>query len=550
MTSPSRPGQGTPRPFLIILATLLVGCAPTTQLSQPSDPEPVASSPPAGETRLTVSPETGAQPAPVDEHEADGFEDVWDRIRAGMTLPHGGNPRIERELAWFAGRQEYLDRVAQRARPYIHHVVEEIDRRGLPMELALLPVVESAYQPFAYSPSRASGLWQFIPSTGRNYGLKQNWWYDGRRDVVASTEAALDHLEMLHGMFDGDWLLAIAAYNCGEGNVKKALKRNRAAGKPLDFWNLRLPRETLHYVPRLLAVSTVVAEPGRFGLALPSIPDEPYFTTVPLDGQIDLALAAELADVAVDEVYLLNPGFNRWATDPDGPHRLVLPVASAPGFESAVAALPSDARVKWVRHRIREGEHLGGIARRYNTTVAVLKEANGLQNSFIRAGRSLMVPVASRSLDTYTLSAKARAPKPKAPPAGATRVTHVVSRGDTLWDISRAYGVSMRSLAGWNGIGRGTYLRPGQELVVWRTGEPVKATPAPDRVLPASVTAQTRRQVRYTVRRGDSLWKIARRFGVSVGELRQWNDLAPGAYLQPGDRINVHVDVTRQTQST
>lgn len=233
---------------------------------------------------------------------------------------------MKARIAWYARHQAYLDRVAERATPYLFHIVEEIERRGMPMELALLPIVESAFHPFAYSRSHASGIWQFIPGTGRNYGLKQNWWYDGRRDIVAATDAALRYLDKLNKEFHGNWLHALAAYNTGERNVGRAIKRNRKAGKQTDFWSLRLPRETRGYVPSLLAVAELLAEPEKYGITWQTIENKPYFTQVDIGGQLDLATAAGLADLSMDDLYTLNPAFNRWATAPDGPHHLLVPV--------------------------------------------------------------------------------------------------------------------------------------------------------------------------------------------------------------------------------
>jgi membrane-bound lytic murein transglycosylase D len=343
-----------------------------------------------------------------------------------------------------------------------------VERRNLPGELAMLPVVESAYQPFAYSPARASGIWQFIPSTGRVYGLRYSWWYDGRRDVVESTRAALDYLEKLHAEFSGDWLLALAAYNSGEGNVRKAINRNLRAGKPTDFWSLKLPRETRSYVPRLLAISAIVSEPAEYGLTLKSIPDEPYFAATTLDGQIDLALAAEMAEVSLEELYLLNPGFSRWATDPEGPHRLLLPVDAVNEFESRLAELPADERVRWHRHVISTGDTLGTIAHKYRTSVTALKQANNLRGTTIRAGHSLIVPVASRQLSDYRLSADMRRSMRRGVPGSGTKIIYRVRTGDNLWVISKRFGVTVNKLVRWNGLSKHSVLRPGKRLIIWR----------------------------------------------------------------------------------
>jgi membrane-bound lytic murein transglycosylase D len=463
--------------------------------------------------------------------------DLWHRSRTRFVLERENRPRLKREIAWFARNQAYMDRVSERARLYLHHIVTEVERRNLPGELAMLPVVESAYQPFAYSHARASGIWQFIPSTGRLYGLRYSWWYDGRRDVVESTRAALDYLEKLHGEFDGDWLLALAAYNSGEGNVRKAVRRNKRAGKPTDFWSLKLPRETRSYVPRLLAVSAIVADPGAHGLALKPIPDAPYFAATEIDGQIDLALAAEMAKVSLEELYLLNPGFSRWATDPDGPHRLLLPIDTVPAFEQRLADLPADERIRWHRHVIRGGDTLGTIARKYRTSVAALKQANNLRGTTIRAGRSLIVPMASRSLADYRLSADMRRTMRRAVPGSGTKIVYRVRRGDSLWKIGQRFGVSVNKIARWNGLSKRSVLRPGKRLVIYRGKAPaapkvtkVAAVERPD--IPAGVSV-------HVVRRGDNLWTIAKRYRLSARKLAEWNRITGNALLQPGQTLTL-----------
>ena len=464
--------------------------------------------------------------------------DMWHRARTRFELELENRPSLHREIAWYQRNQKYMERVSDRARLYFHYIVSEVERRQLPGELAMLPVVESAYQPFAYSPARASGIWQFIPSTGRLYGLRYSWWYDGRRDVVESTRAALDYLEKLHAEFSGDWLLALAAYNSGEGNVRKAIRRNRRAGKPTDFWSLKLPRETRSYVPRLLAVAAIVAEPDRYGLTLKPIADEPYFAATRLDGQIDLALAAEMAKVSLEELYLLNPGFSRWATDPDGPHQLLLPVDSIADFEKQLAALPADQRVRWHRHVIRSGDTLGTIAHKYRTSVSALQQANNLRGTTIREGRSLIVPVASRSLADYRLSAEMRHAMRRRIPGSGNKIIYRVRRGDSLWLISRRFGVSMSKLAGWNGLAKRGVLRPGQRLIIYRGAAPAKVASATVTKVASLEAAQSLAHGSvHVVRRGDNLWTIARRYQLSARNLAGWNRIEWDAVLQPGQTL-------------
>jgi membrane-bound lytic murein transglycosylase D len=523
------------------------GCAhlPSKQLAETSSSEPVVDID-FDANGLQFYPYTLPDVIEPDAPEAPG--DLWARIRSGLQMEPRDDPRVEAELAAYARSSDYMARVADRAEPYLHYIVEELERRGMPTEIALLPVVESAYRPFAYSSGRAAGLWQFIPSTGLHYGLKQTWWYDGRRDIVASTHAALDYLERLHGLFS-DWELALAAYNAGEGTVGRAIRANRSRGLPTDYWNLPLSRETQAYVPRLLAIRALVADPARYNLDLRSIPDEPYLTVVEVGTQIDLALAAELADISVDDLYQLNPGFNRWATDPDGPHLLVVPIASASRFESALSELPPQRRVKWHRYQIARGDSLISIANRHHTTVEVLRQVNELQDNTIRAGQHLIVPMASKSAEHYTQSASQRLAQVQSRQRPGQKRMHTVKQGDTLWGIARSYGVSTDQLTAWNGLSARDTLQPGQSLAIWTSSPSAGPRPASNPQLAKAPAFRTNpaaqiQKVRYTVRAGDSLYAIAQRFNVTIDDLRRWNDLSAKRYLQPGQLLIMHVDVT------
>ena len=325
-------------------------------------PAPEAA-PPAADTGAGVTADstvTAAASSPPGDHAlvAPPPPDLFIRLRAGFKLDDADENAVDRELNWYANHPDYLERVWGRAGLYLHYIVGELNQRSMPLELALLPVVESAFEPYAYSRARASGLWQFIPGTGTRYGLKQNWWYDGRRDVVASTRAALDYLQSLHDQFDGDWLLAIAAYNCGEANVERAVNRNVREGLPIDFWHLKLPAETRAYVPKLLAMRRIVTEPAAYGLEFSQIPDAPYFAVVKTGGQIDLQVVAEIAGIPRDELYELNPAFHRFATDPTGPFELLVPADVADGLEATLLSLTPEQRLQVIERTAGRGDHV------------------------------------------------------------------------------------------------------------------------------------------------------------------------------------------------
>ena len=451
--------------------------------------------------------------------------DLFDRIRNGFQLTDQDRREVELEQAWYARHPAYLDRTFKRGERYLYHIVNELEARNMPLELALLPVVESAFNPVAYSRARAAGLWQFIPATGRRYGLKQNWYYDGRRDVLAATSAALDYLQFLAAEFDGDWLLAVAAYNCGEFAVARAIERNRQAGKPTDFFSLKLPKETRAYVPKLLAMRRIVADPTSHGLAFAPIADQPYFSKVDVAGQIDLQVAAELSELPKEELLALNPAFNHWVTDPDGPHHLLVPVTHEEKLAQAVAALPPEKRVRIVYHRVRPGDTLGGIADRYGVSVATLKTANKLKSTMIHPGQDLLVTTSPRSIDGRVAMIDDDAPVVRKRSSGSGK--HVVRRGDTLWSIARDYRVSMENLASTNGIRRDSTLAVGQVLRI--PGTATLASTNAD-----TITAQP---TTYVVRKGDTLSRIATKFRVTMSDLLGWNSLKATSVIKPGQRL-------------
>lgn len=460
-------------------------------------------------------------------------EILWERIRQQLTIAVPEQESLIVQRNWYLKNPAYMDRVAKRAEPFLHLIVDEIERRGLPLELALLPIVESAFDPFAYSHGRASGIWQFIPGTGLHYGLDINWWYDGRRDVYAATHAALDYLEALHRYFDGNWLHALAAYNSGEGRVAAAIRKNKSLGRSTDFWSLSLPRETRAYVPKLLALADILKRQDEYNFNFYPIANQPYLEVVSVDSQIDLAKAAEMSGLTLKELHHYNSGYNRWATAPDGPHRLLLPIDNALLLNEQLDQTNPKDWLQWTRHQVESGESLLVIAKQYQTTPDVIQSVNDLTGTIIRAGDHLLIPVAARDLDDYSLSADSRLTAKQARPNGKHRVNYSVRSGDTLWDISREYKVNLRQLAQWNGMAPTDMLQPGQNLVVWLND--VKESNASGVI----------RSLSYQVRNGDSLARIAGRFNVTIAQIEKWNQINRGNYLQPGQRLKLFVDVTK-----
>jgi len=375
-----------------LFGSILAGCAHLPNTEPVPEPQIVRSG--ADRTVAADLPrDLEPQSHPFVERDREEFVDLFQRMRAGFALPRVEALSVRREIAWYQEHSGFLDRSFSRGRRYLHHIVEMLEERNMPRELALLPVVESAFDPFARSRCQASGLWQFIPETGRRYGLEEDWWRDGRRDVLDATRAALDHLAELHEEFAGDWLLALAAYNAGEVTVRRAVERNQRLGRPIDFFALELPEETRGYVPKLLAIARLVEEPEAYGIELPAIPNTPYFARVDIEDQVDLGRVADLADIPRDELKALNPAFNRWATAPDQSHHLLVPALAKARFEKVLAALPPRERLRLLHHRVRRGETLAAIARQHGISLDTLRAANRVRGSRIHPGEDLLVPL-------------------------------------------------------------------------------------------------------------------------------------------------------------
>ncbi|QQD19921.1 LysM peptidoglycan-binding domain-containing protein [Spongiibacter nanhainus] len=453
---------------------------------------------------------------------APGFNSLWERIGTQLQFDElGSHEAVEDMEDWYASHNYYLTKISQRAIPYMHYILHAVEQRDMPIDLALLPFVESAFDPFAYSHGRAAGLWQFVPNTAEHMNIPIDWWYDGRRDVIVSTNAALDYLQELNARFDGDWLLTLAAYNAGGGRVNRAITHNRKAGRPTDFWSLRLPRETKRYIPKLLALVKVFRNPASYNITLPDAPDEPYFALVKTGGQLSLSQAAKLADTTVDELYKLNPALNRSTTAPNGPHNLLVPVAKAKRFNHQLAKLsPDQRRVIGGIYTVKPGDTLISIARKHHIDLATLRATNKLKGDFLKAGQTLSIPMGEQQSDALNRGVAA---------ADREKRLYTVRRGDNLSKIANQFDVSTRDLLRWNRLSARDIIHPGDQLTVW--------------INSASGRDMTRK-VGYTVRNGDSLWAIARRFKVDVADILEWNSITSRNHLRPGQSLTLFVDIT------
>ncbi|AYC32848.1 LysM peptidoglycan-binding domain-containing protein [Pseudomonas cavernae] len=450
-------------------------------------------------------------------------QDIWARIRTGFKLQGeiGTNPRIERQRLWFASKPSYLESVSGRGSLYIHYVVERLEERNMPLELALLPVIESSYNPLAYSRSNAAGLWQFIPATGRHYNLQQTSWYDGRRDITASTNAAMNYLSRLHEMFNGDWLLALAAYNAGEGTVSRAIERNQKLGLPTDYWNLPLPQETQEYVPKLLALSQLVVAPEAYGINLEPIANEPYFEAIAINQRMDLSRVATLANIDEEELYLLNPAFKKRITY-GGPKQLLVPAEKAELLAANLSMMKPQELVDWQEYKVRNGDSLHGIANRFHLTVSTLKDINRLSGNHLRVGQVLSIPARPGTQPQQPLfqNAAVRETQPSR--------SYRVKPGDNLWQIAKANKVTVNDLKRWNKLSK-QGLTAGQVLKL-QGGKAVAASKGKSR---EAVTY-------YKVKKGDSMYLIAKRFNVETRHLENWNPNT-GRALRPGQTLTLYL---------
>ncbi|WP_448550307.1 LysM peptidoglycan-binding domain-containing protein [Thalassotalea fusca] len=433
---------------LAIALIVLSACQQTPVVNK----QPVEMQPQEAIEPTIVVPETTIAEKPLLPHE---HQDVWQRIRSQLSIEVPDNEEVAKWREYYLSHPKFMVTIAQRAEPFLYYIVEEIERREMPVELALLPIVESSYLPGGVSHKSAVGLWQFMTVSARRFDIKQNWWYDGRRDIIESTRGALDYFEFFHDTFDEDWLNAIAAFNSGEGRVGRAIRRNKKVGLPTDFWSLKLPKETTNFVPKLLAISDILMHAEQYNYTFTPIENRPAVAIVDINGQLDLTVAASWADIDSRELRGLNPGLKRWATDPDNRYQLLIPFDSAEKFEQKLAEVDSKDWLRWHRFTVQPGDSLSEIGYRYGISVADIKKYNQLKSNLIRVGQSLAVPVAYH--DGIPLERTKE---------GLTKLVHTVKRGDNLWDISRKYNVKVNDILKWNNLTRNSLLQPKQKLAI------------------------------------------------------------------------------------
>lgn len=481
-------------------------------------------------------------------------DNLWDVLRDEFALPHyEKSPAVQAKIEWFMNNQDYLLRSASRAAPYLYYISQQVKKRHLPAELVLLPIIESGYNPFSLSNVGAAGIWQLMPGTATGLGVKRDFWYDGRRDVIASTRAALNYLAYLQSFFDGNWLLAMAAYNTGEGNVLAAIKRNIRDGRDTDFWSLPVAQQTKDYVPSLLALAVIISRPDQYPIYFPPVRNAPYLAQVDIGTQINLKYAASLAGISNKKMLQLNPGFNHSSTSNKGPYKLVLPIENVEQFTENLARTPLSRQINWIHYKMKSGDTLVSIAKKFNTTTSAIRKLNHLSKHGLRHGANLLIPndidsetsmtevaindeakyeevITIKNKDTKTNDRVADLDKSNYALLPGDTIYMVRSR-DTLQKIAKRFHVSSESLRAANNI-HSQKLKPGKQLII-----PTHAK----RIETATLSTFAEKKLQpgdtiYMVRHGDTIEKIARKFHTSSAAIRLTN-LVDNNSLSEGEKI-------------
>jgi len=491
----------------------------------------------------------------------------WDVLREEFSLPHYEESyAVQAKIQWFMNNQDYLLRATSRAAPYLYYISQQVRKKHLPAELVLLPIVESGYNPFSVSSMGATGIWQLMPDTASGYGVKRDWWYDGRRDIIASTRAALTYLAYLQSFFEGNWLLAIAAYNTGEGNVLAAIKRNIREGRDTDFWSLPVAQETRDYVPTLLALAIIISRPDKYPVYFPPVRNAPYLAQMDLGSKINLKYAAKLAGISHDKLMQLNPGFTGASTSNSGSYKLVLPIETVEQFTENLARSPLNEPIDWQHYRVKSGDSLASISKKFTTNIADIRKMNHLNKPVVRPGTNLLIPSGhkarpsypedeeegppiedliasneSRPKDIAKIARKIRESEDIVPVITASKSSkkytlqpgdtiYMVRRGDTVEKVAKHFRISKQALTAANQLRFGKLI-PNKQIVI-PTHQTISIKPtraySTNKLRPGDTI--------YMVRRDDTLEKIAKKFQTTASAIRLTN-LIDNQTLSVGDNI-------------
>ena len=447
------------------------------------------------------------------------FTSVWEKVNAGFCLDVVHSSRVDKEINWFLNNKAFIYRSIERSKPFLYHVISELEKNNLPFELALLPIVESGYQPYAYSPSKAAGIWQFIPPTAKEYKLSSNWWYDGRRDVLNSTKAAAHFLRDMHRHFKKDWLLAIASYNTGAGKVGRSIRKVKYVIGKTSFWDLSLPRETEIYVPKLLALRDIISNPRKYNINLPQLKNKPYTKFTKIDYPIDFFTISILSGVSEGELYSLNPGFNTWYFLPSMQNKILLPIENIKIFKDRYAKFSRLIYQKKM-HTIQSGDTLSSISRLYNVSIKSIKVLNNLKSDLIIAGKKLKLPLKGVSAvsKTVTINKKEYKISDK-----TFNYNHLVRRYDNWYRIAKFYNVKLRILLKWNKATKKTKLLVGDKLII-KMKVPILSNT--DKI-----------NLRYVVSLGDTTNIVSTGFAISKKTLLKTNNIKNSKYLMAGKNL-------------
>ncbi|MGJ8668210.1 MAG: LysM peptidoglycan-binding domain-containing protein [Oceanococcus sp.] len=444
-------------------------------------------------------------------------EDFWQWLTPQMTLSQIQHPEIDRWEARYRRRHLELEVILEDGKDFLYPLALAVADRDMPLELALLPIIESHLDPAAVSGSGARGLWQFLPKTAKHLGLKQDWWHNESADFHRSTQTALDYLDYLHDRFGG-WLLSLAAYNAGEGRIWSLMKSNRKRGKTMDYWDLPLPPQTQVYVPKLLGLARVLRDPQH--VQLPKVAMRRTLTRLQTPMALDVAQIAKMANISIEQVYRFNPQWLRWGMPPTPPHALYLPVESSKVFRSALVKLDKSAGRSWHQHKVKSGESLSAIAQEHATTAQLIRQLNALSGDAIHPQQQLYLAQGSAEIDAATRQAVRRRTRLDFAPRPLSAGLHRVEPGESLWSIARRYGSSVKALQRANQLNRRSALVPGQLL--------------------QTASIDQRQRITYTVKAGDALSLIAQKYSVTVSEIQKWNQL-DSATIRPGQKLKLRL---------